>query len=231
MSMSVWIRRYGRTVTGVMCVMLVSYSAYWGIDQVFRLQTLVVVGNNFQVAIDEKRLAKNVLFFPSERLRQELLNDYPILEDVIFRKQLPHAIEMSVLVREPVLEIQTPKQVVFVAHGGVTTAPPLINNRILPILHIDLPPVSVGKLITHPLVQVAVRFIEEKPSELQVSRMQAMDFGSLSVFTDMTEVVLTSGGDMKEKSRTLQSLLWGFRMKGASPTRVDLRFDKPVVTF
>jgi cell division septal protein FtsQ len=73
-------------------ILLVSSIAYIIVSFLFSLQTIEVVGTNVQVIIDEKKMSKNLFFFPSDRVRKEILTNNTLLSDVQFQKKYPHTL-------------------------------------------------------------------------------------------------------------------------------------------
>ncbi|KKU88687.1 MAG: hypothetical protein UY16_C0003G0029 [Candidatus Gottesmanbacteria bacterium GW2011_GWA2_47_9] len=92
----------------------------------------------------------------------------------------------------------------------------------------------VGRLTTQTGIVVLVqslRFAEAVGGQEVISSITARDGPSLVATIGETDILFTQDVEVETVATTLQTLLTGFRIKGSLPKTIDLRFDKPIVTF
>ena len=94
-------RKVGKFFLACFVVILLSISFTILVRRLFALETIVVVGNNIHVLIDNKKLPNNLIFFPTEKIREQVLSDNPWLSDVQFQKAYPHTLKIIPTVRTP----------------------------------------------------------------------------------------------------------------------------------
>lgn len=202
----------------------------YALTSFFTIEDIKVVGDGVHIAISERTFPKNLLFFPVEQVRSALLRDYPLLATVDIQRKFPHTLVIAVTTRAPIAILATGEQVVAVARGGVVTSDS--PHQPLPVVRIDVGEVHVGDIIADTRVLRSLQFLEISESvPLAVSEINIVDSLSLRAKTDTLDILFPQDKDLTGLGATLQTLLAGFRIKGSTPTRIDLRFDKPVVTF
>ena len=92
-------------------------------------------------------------------------------------------------------------------------------------------PAQPGVKIFDRDVLASVNFIRETRSIVPIRDITMNDTMSLRAQRATMSIVFPQHADIPALVRTLQTVIAGFRIKGTLPTTVDLRFDKPVVTF
>jgi cell division septal protein FtsQ len=223
-------RRYGKAFIAVLCVLLLSALIYRIITRVFSLETIEVVGSDVQVLLDNKKVPKNLLFFPSDTIRSLILKDNPLLSDVQFVKKYPHTLIIKPVIRIPYVILQTDTRSVLLDRTGIVLTDGT-QGMSLPVLHFTPDTIHVGENIRDSRVLTAIACIENMRSYLTVSSVEESDGASIHIKSDKTSIFITQLKPIRETLATLQTLIAGFRIKGTLPMVVDLRFDKPIIKF
>ncbi len=223
-------RRFGKMVLTILATLLVGWVTYKLSNWVFTIRAIEIVGQNAQVQIDEDRISRNLLFFPSDILRQQVLDENPWLADVRFEKKFPGTLRIVPSLRTPVAILQSHDRVVLVDREGVVVADGDSGNR-LPVLVVPLEPFRVGETLDDSRVRLALRLITQMAPDLTFTRITYENDSYLRAKTVKLDIIIAQDRPISETLATLQMLLTGFRIKGTLPTVVDLRFDKPIVTF
>lgn len=185
--------------------------------KIFRIDTMFVVGDAASIALNERLLVKNLLFFPTEAFRASLLSNNPLLKDVRITKKFPDGLLIELVTRKPIAVVSRDGSLVPVDEDGSLVENGEIEN--LPRVFLEEP--ALGQ---------ALQFIAEC-APLAVSEITIHDSTSLRAAIGTTDIYFPQSGDIREKVTTLQTLFDQFRIKGTLPATIDLRFDKPVVTF
>lgn len=231
MSTASYIRRFGKLAILILVVTLFVIGIFAIIDRVFRIQEIQVTGASVTVEVDPKKLTKNLLFFPRDLVRSELLSDNPLLSDVVITKKYPHTLIFTLSVRTPVARLQIISRQLLVDGRGVVLGENSAATNLLPVIAIPIEVAQPGATIQDARIISALSFIQEIGSSLPLTQISAFDSTSLLAKIGNTDILFREDASMRETATTLQTIFSGFRIKGTLPTRIDLRFDKPIVTF
>ena len=189
----------------------------------------MVVGVGVTLTLDENKTAKNLLFFPVQKVRMTLLAQNALLADVRFIKKYPHTLLVEPVLRQPVAILTTQTQMVPLDKTGVVL--PGAQQQTLPVLIFDISTVHEGQKVNDPRILQSLRFVDLMRDPWIVTSVTTQDGLSLVAHIDESDILFTQDAQIPTLTSTLQTLLAGFRIKGLLPKSIDLRFDKPVVLF
>lgn len=217
----VW-RRISRYVLTFCFIASVSYGLYFLCSSLFSVRRIEIVGDRIGVQIDEGRMPRNLLFLPAEKIRADLLSAYPQLSDVKISRIFPHTLRLVFDRRSAVARYDSGAIQSSVAADGMILGPALPEDENLPL--ISAPDTSLFGPILHAILAFRPLGHLEKVTVLD-------DGNSLDIHFSDTDIVISVNSDTGPAADTLQTLLSGFRMKGKVPARIDLRFQKPVLSY
>jgi cell division septal protein FtsQ len=228
---AVFFRKFGKIAGYGLLVCLFSGMVYWLCSWLFTVKNIVVVGTNIQVAVDEARLPKSLLLFPTAKFRAELLADNPILADIQFQKKYPHTLVIVPTLRTAVVRLSLTAREVLLDGAGVVLSDVDASSPVLPHLVVPLPTARIGEMIRDSRVLAGISFITGIQNILPIQTIIVEDELSLRAKSDTLDIVFPQDAPMSVTLATLQTLLSGFRIKGILPTFIDLRFNKPIIKF
>jgi len=215
-------------VTIILCFILFGGICYVLIYE-FDVEQIEFLGEGMQVEFNQRLITGNIIFFPSEKVKQDLLKEYPQLQDVVIRKNFPHTITIIPILRKPFAVLQTSKASYGIDKEGNVLGLGYYDPG-LPELRIDLPAVAVGTVLSDSKVKSALRFLDSSASLLSVTSIQTSDDGlSFRAVSDKTDILFTQDQPIDTLIATLQTIITGVRMKGTMPKIIDVRFTKPVI--
>lgn len=201
------------------------YTLLYGFD----VERIEFSGEGMQAEFNERLITGNIIFFPSEKVRQDLLAEYPQLEDVVIKKQFPHTITIVPVLRKPYAILVTAK-----ASYGIDKEGNVLrlesNAPGLPEIRMDIPTVRLGATIQDPRLAYVLLYYSKITSLLPVTSIQTSDDGlSFRAVSDKTDILFTQDQPIDTLIATLQTIITGVRMKGTMPKIIDSRFTKPVI--
>lgn len=229
MSASITIRKYGYLTLIIFLAIAVSFGVYRFGNSLFEIKSIEVEGAGVKVEVDEGRIARNLLFFPDDKLRQQILYDNPLVSDVSFQKKFPHTLVIVVEARKAIAVVKTPSGNMGIDKTGVLLSSTGKENM-LPELHFDLPQAMIGQKISDRQILESLNFIKATQSFMPLSSIEASG-AALLAKSPKISILIAQKTNFTETAATLQTLLVGFRIKGNLPAIIDLRFDKPIVKF
>ena len=230
MSASIAIRKYGYITFVIIMALAGSFGVYKFGNKLFVVKNFEVIGTGIRIEVNQNRLPKNLLFFPGDKLRQQILHDNPLIADVTFEKRFPHTLIIVVIPRTAVAVIRTPGGIMGLDRNGILLGEPNQTNT-LPELKFDLPRTMTGEKISDQKIIQSLAFIGLTQTFLPLTSIEASGSASLLARAKKTDIIIAQNANLTNTATTLQTLLAGFRIKGNLPASIDLRFDKPVVKF
>ena len=224
-------RKFGAAIAYTLLFILISAGVYIGVVKLFTIKEIKVMGNNIQVVVDQRRLPRTLLFFPSDRMRSEILSQNPILSDIKFEKKYPHTLVIVPVLRSATALIISPSRRVFIDSRGIVLSDADTTPGGLPQISISIPVLRVGEQIADTRIAAILEFTEGIRPLLPIETVTVTDDGLIRAHTGTLDILFTQDIPVRSTLTTLQTLLSGFRIKGTLPTVIDLRFDKPIVKF
>lgn len=223
-------RKVKWTVVYVLLFFILSLGVYLIITRLFSIREISVVGDHIQISIDQRRFPTTLLFFPTEKIRTELLAENPILADVRFERRYPHTLVITPTLRSPVAVLVTPSRTVFIdARGYILSDADVAAG--LPRIAAPISGIRIGQQLTDKRIAISLLFVEQAKDFMRVETITIADDGSVTAHGGKLDILFTQNEDIQTILTTLQTLFSGFRIKGTLPTVIDLRFDKPIVKF
>ncbi len=203
---------------------------YFGSDYLFALENIEVAGDGLGVAVNEEKISGNLLFFPSEKVKEDILRDNPILGSLELKKKFPHTLIIVAKRREPIAIITLESIIGLIDREGYIVG---IDDgtHSLPLITLEPLRVSVGQQVSDESVRAALALIAALPPHYVMRKITRFDRLSIVGKVQETNIIVPQTIDQNHFSSTLQTILERLRIKGTMPTRIDLRFDKPIIQF
>lgn len=225
-----YLRKFGRILGFFLLAMVASIGAYGAVQHFFSITTIEVVGEGIEVSIQREKLAKNLLFFASDRVAGELLRENPHLSSLEIQKKFPHTLVIVARVRRPIARLSTGDRTLELDRSGIVLSDAM-SQQTLPQLNFSTPSVHIGQKLDDPRILQSLTFIEHVGSIGTIQTITSYDSTSLRAKVDEIDILFPQDKLPPETGATLQTLIAGFRIKGTQPARIDLRFSKPIITY
>ena len=82
-------RRRHKILFGLFLVVFIATGIVIFFKDLFRIEHIEVVGEDIAIDIDTSKFERNLLFFPTDKLEDELLAKYPLLRRCTLPKNCP----------------------------------------------------------------------------------------------------------------------------------------------
>jgi hypothetical protein len=230
MALAPFRRKFGKILLIVVLTVLLGWGLWHLGRWMFTIRSIEVVGENIEVRIDESKISKNLLFFPAESLRTQVLSDNQWLKDVRFEKRFPRTLRIVPILRDPMVIVQSSDRVVLVDRDGIVLTEG-DQGLLLPRIVFSGLHMRIGQKLTDERVQLVLTFIDATKEDVTFRRIVYEENAYFRAIAEKVNILIAQDKSVSETVSTLQMLFAGFRIKGTLPSVVDLRFDKPVVTF
>jgi len=176
---------------------------------------------------------KNILLLSPSKLSEQITENHPEFFQVEIKKQLPQDLLVGIQVRRAVVAIgQEEGDFYLVDNEGVLLAKSKDTASLPKILIANEPDQNIGEKIKEEIllkeIQILhgsqLRLLEPKSSKTVSERIIEVRF------KDGLQVLFSTQKEIKSQLDSLQFILERTKIEGEKPKRIDLRFDKPIIS-
>lgn len=197
----------------------------------FKIENIEVHGYDIKLVTDDVKIPHNLLLFPSDKIRLQLLRDNPLLSDIRFIKKYPHTLVVEAIKRQPIAAIATENNILWTIDSSGIILTEGSSHEKLPIIYTNIAVFIPGEKITDSTLSSAMEFLEKVRDKITIDQIILRDSSLIQARSGKTDILIPQQTVSESLVNTLQNILAGFRIKGTLPTRIDLRFNKPVIVF
>ncbi len=204
----------------------------------FKIKSIVCEIN--KLPCDEKTkvifnqtLGQNIFLFKGHHFSDEVLRNNQEFKQISFKKKLPETLLINLISREPFAVVEDNEgNKVVVDDAGVVLESNLVKSN-LPTLWLYSLPFSNDELSVNQQLSTGLELIRLlKNSYLNFEQIKYSSEINISIFLfDQMIATLSAQKDLNSQVDSLQYILHHSRMKDKEIRTIDLRFQKPVVTF
>lgn len=209
---------------------LLSYQLLIG-SGYFKIARVEVIGDSRNLATDQAKMAalgQNLLFFSEESIKRAISQNLAI-GDVKIERDWPVTLKVRITYRQPVLSWQSQRGRYLVDSSGLAYQPAAAEQ--VPQASDPNSTLALGERIPSEHVRVTLKLMQALRDRFAVLTL-SISGGTITItLSSGTVVTLSSDKDLAGKSAALQLILSQAKIEGRAPKTVDLRFDKPVVTY
>jgi cell division septal protein FtsQ len=178
-------------------------------------------------------LGKNILFLSPQKVEEEILSQLPKIEKVKIEKKLLHQITIHLAKKKAIATVEFESQYYQVDYRGTILAS-LDQPSDLPLLVVkELSLSPDGGQIETPAILTSLDCLYQLLfGGIDLRRAEVTDSRYLSLSLKAGPTVLISlEGEVKKQVDSLQLILARAKIEGKQVKVIDLRFDKPVITY
>ena len=183
-------------------------------------------------ALFQEALGKNIFLFKTRTLALRVGKQEPALADVTVTKHLPDRLQITVVSRQPFALLIDPQGEAVVVDTAGMALPVPAREFTGPKLRTASLPV-IGEVTADSQVTAGLRLIELL--QLSYIPFEYISYpDKISLTTQLTNKVIATFSAQKDLSGqvdSLQYILHHSRMEDKAVTGIDLRFQKPIITF
>jgi len=179
-------------------------------------------------------LQKNLLFFPSEKLKEEIKQGFPQTGDLKIKKRIFNTLSFELQSKKPVaaLSVESSGSLFYwLDEEGIVLSKTDKNNGLPLILIKNDPVLEVGQSFQYGGSQAIMSLVIGLKMHLVESKtLRLVSPREIEVWLeDETLILFNSEKDMENQLDSLQLILSRAKIEGKTIKKIDLRFDKPVI--
>ncbi len=213
-------------------IFFVIATGIYGISLLRVVNIQVISPDHYLVGV-EKNAGKNLLLLNSEEMVKELLQSNKKVSEIQIQKKYPQTLQIQVLLKKPVIVIDTNTSPLYVSADGVVLSrvDKLEKDDLIHITDLQFQ-YSVGEKIPSEVVNIVVLSQELRDRLIQIKEItidRKMQTSTIEL-ENGTEVILLLFNTHDTIAASLQTILDRFRIEGKTIAKIDFRFEKPIVS-
>ncbi len=179
---------------------------------------------------------QNILFLSEKKTSRILLTQNPILKSVEIEKKLPNTIIVNVQTYQPIALLKVNQGYFALSDDGkiiykqkqLDTAFPLINYY----QQFDYQQIKPGDSLTYSDITLALRFLRVSLDlGLPVLTVDISGEDMIAFVLTGKKIIFTTEKAESQQKYELEQIIKQFKIEGKNFKNLDLRFDKPVISF
>lgn len=218
----------------VLIILMFGAIGAFALSPIFQIKTIKVAPdqnciNSQQALSDSNSLGKNIFFINQIELLANLSKKYPCIKSLKVKKNYPTTLIFEVEVIRPVAKVENSN--IALTEDGQALG---FNNQTdLPTLHLGRQPPSPGEKINDELTLFALKVTAAiAKSDFAATSVRIIDENQVALYARSDQVVIFSAKkDARYQVDSLQLVLSKAKIDGTKIAKIDLRFDKPVITY
>jgi len=179
---------------------------------------------------------KNILFVSENDIAKMLSDQNPFLQSVSIVKKLPNKLFVNLEVYKPIAYLKVNSGIFALASDGKILYKNHQESLVSPIIQyyqlFDYSVFNPGDKLTYSDITMSLQLLE-KSSDLGLT-VDSVDINGLDMIAfnlKDKKILFTTEKDESQQAYELETIIRQFKIKGQEFKNLDLRFDKPVVTF
>ena len=160
----------------------------------------------------------------------------PIIAKVLVNKIYPDKLVLNLQTVKPVVATKVAEEYVLLAVNGRILQKLKVKPTGLPELfyyqQLFKEQIKIGELLGFKDMQIAIRFVDILGSlGYKVKRVDINSFYMIRLeLEDSREILVTTEKDIQKQEYQIGTILRQFKVDGTNFKRIDVRYDKPVMT-
>jgi len=213
---------------------LILQSDFWKIGRVDCRQNENPCSSEIWTELTSLTFGKNIIFFPTDKVKREILREKPTLKEVKIKKKLPNKLIFELKEREGIvaLGLEGGEDFYIVDSEGVLLTKAKESN--LPLILLSQPiGLDIGQRVEEEEILRAINFLTNLRLNLfepKLARIISPFSGEVLVKGDVT-LLFSLKKEAQIQLDSLQLIFSRSKIEGKTIRKIDLRFDKPVLTY
>lgn len=202
----------------------------------FRVKEITIEGTKQLYGIDVYS-NKSMILLKKENIERDILNKNPMLQKAYVHIDFPQTIAISVVEAAPIASLMLEDGFMNLSSSGKILAKQKDDDESSRIpIHYYQPlyfrNFTVGEIVDIAEVVTAVFIVEEvQKLNIPISTVDIRNENMIVLISEEREILVSATKDARIQIAELKVVIEQFRTKALSFSRLDIRFDKPIVVF
>ena len=171
-----------------------------------------------------------------EKLQKNLVELNPIIAKVEVTKVYPNRLNLNLKTVKPIVAIKVADEYILLAVNGrilqKLKVKPSALTEVFYYQQLFKEQIKIGELLGYKDLQIAIRFVDILSSfGYKVKRVDINSFYMIRLeLEDSREILVTTEKNIQKQEYQIGAILRQFKVDGTNFKRIDVRYDKPVMT-
>lgn len=178
-------------------------------------------------------LGKNVIFLSPAKTEQLIKDGFPGINQVEIKKKFPDKLIVHLTKRKPIAVVEANSDYYQVDYQGIILDKPDQPTNLPLIASGEFSVTADNYQLESPLILSGLDFLYQLLAKnIEARRVEITNSQELTVFLKTgPQVLISLDKDLKKQVDSLQLILERAKIEGKQIEVIDLRFDKPVITY
>ncbi len=203
---------------------------------------IIALGERKELKGFNELKGKNIIFTSDSDIQKAILKSNYDVRSVNVQKQFPSTVYLSVVLYQPLAYLQGDSGYFVLAEDGYVLSRQKDLNTSLPLIHfyekLNFFNYNVGSKISYSEVKATLKWLQVLRAAGYATDAVDINGPNMLAFTVINDkgqlnrkVVFTTEKDFGQQEYELETILKKFRIDGHDFKTLDLRFNRPVITF
>ena len=214
---------------------LIIFGLYKFLTGFFLIKTIKITADQKAALKGVEKLAgQNLLFLNRNKWEKEIEKENPVLKDIKIEKKFPFQVLITFKKREPKASIfNSTSNIAFLIDGEGVILEQQKEEKGVPVIIASLQNFKIGDRIKNKNIDLVLNLISVVEEYTQSSKFEIDEIARILKVTLSGDVLVLISLEKEQESiiYSLQLLLKKFKIEGNWPRKIDLRFEKPILSF
>jgi hypothetical protein len=219
-------------------LLIIFFSILFFVNEFFLVKNIQLVSNQkFSLSNKEKLINKNILFINKDQTAKKIIRDNFQINTVVVEKVWPNSLRISVSFYEPCVSLIVSSGFFNLSCDGRI----LQKNKDIPQY---LPVINYYQKLNSGFFQTGdwIDFKDIKQVLFFINKLKEVNLTALTIdikgqdmlvfnLIDSQQIIFSTSKNNGVQNYQLEVLIKQFKIEGKKFKKIDLRFDKPIISF
>lgn len=237
--LSLWARFYRRFHKGIVFITIVVITIIFlfTLNYIFRVKTISIIGDKeIQLLGLDVLRSKNLILLQSEKEAEIIRQQNPAIKHVTIQKIFPSTIKLLIAQYDPYAVLEGNSKFMIISQDGRILKKQNDLMYSIPRIHyyqkLNENLFRVGDTVNYKDMIIALKIITFlKDLGLNIDTVDITGFDVLVCKVQEKEYIFSIEKSVDRSRYEVEQIIKKYRIEGKNYRKIDVRFDKPVITF
>lgn len=208
------------------------------LNNFFQVKNIQLISDrNFSLINKDKLIKKNLFFINQDKITKEIIKENFFVKMATIRKVWPNSVKISVSFYEPCVSLIVSNGFFNLSCDGRILQKTSTDKTLLPVINyyqkLNNDSFQTGEWIDYKDIKQALFFVE-KLKQLYITPLtidiKGQDMLVFNLIDDKV-MIFSNDKDKEVQDYQLELIIRQFKIEGKDFKKIDLRFNKPIISF
>jgi cell division septal protein FtsQ len=214
------------------------FTALFFVNQFFLIKKIELISDRkFLLYNKDELINKNIIFIDQDKIAKKIILENSLLKQAVVNKVWPATLKVEVSFYEPITALVVNQGFFYLSEDGRILSKIKDNQLQLPVINyyqkLNNSSFQTGDWIDYKDIQQALFFIDKLeqinllPLTIDIKGQDMLVFN----LNDDRKIVFSNRKEKELQNYQLSLIVRQFKIEGKEFKKIDLRFEKPIITF